>query len=90
MLFLFYSYVFEWFTRKFGDNKTWLRVAGSNVVSVAADSVLFSVLAFYKVLPTAVIIASVWSSFIVKYIVSVVATPIAYLTNNVEYDNQRN
>lgn len=83
------TYVFEKFTRKFGDKKTWLRVAGSNLVSTAADSALFSFLAFYGVLPTSVIIASVWSSFIVKYIVSIVATPLAYLTNKVEYDNKQ-
>lgn len=83
------TYVFEWFTRRFGDKKTWLRVAGSNLVSTAADSALFSFLAFYGVLPTSVIIASVWSSFVVKYIVSVIATPLAYLTNKVEYDNKQ-
>lgn len=83
------TYVFEKFTRKFGDKKTWLRVAGSNLVSTIADSALFSFLAFYGVLPTPVIIASVWSSFIVKYIVSIVATPLAYLTNKVEYDNKQ-
>ena len=84
------TYVFEKFTRKFGDKKTWLRVAGSNLVSTAADSALFSFLAFYGVLPTPVIIASVWSSFVVKYIVSIIATPLAYLTNKVEYDNKQN
>ena len=83
------TYVFEKFTRKFGDKKTWLRVAGSNLFSVAADSISFSFLAFYGVLPTPVIIASVWSSFVVKYIVSVIATPLAYLTNKVEYDNKQ-
>lgn len=83
------TYVFEWFTRRFGDKKTWLRVAGSNLVSTIADSALFSFLAFYGVLPTPVIIASVWSSFVVKYIVSIVATPLAYLTNKVEYDNKQ-
>lgn len=83
------TYVFEKFTRKFGDKKTWLRVAGSNLVSTIADSALFSFLAFYGVLPTSVIIASVWSSFVVKYIVSIVATPLAYLTNTVEYDNKQ-
>lgn len=83
------TYVFEKFTRKFGDKKTWLRVAGSNLVSTAVDSILFSFLAFYGVLPTPVIIASVWSSFVVKYIVSVIATPLAYLTNKVEYDNKQ-
>lgn len=83
------TYVFEKFTRKFGDKKTWLRVAGSNLVSTIADSALFSFLAFYGVLPTPVIIASVWSSFVVKYIVSIIATPLAYLTNKVEYDNEQ-
>lgn len=83
------TYVFEKFTRKFGDKKTWLRVAGSNLVSTIADSALFSFLAFYGVLPTPVIIASVWSSFVVKYIVSIIATPLAYLTNKVEYDNKQ-
>lgn len=83
------TYVFEWFTRRFGDKKTWFRVAGSNLVSTAADSILFSFLAFYGVLPTPVIIASVWSSFVVKYIVSIIATPLAYLTNKVEYDNKQ-
>lgn len=83
------TYVFEKFTRKFGDKKTWLRVAGSNLVSTIADSALFSFLAFYGVLPTPVIIASVWSSFVVKYIVSIIATPLAYLTNKVEYDDKQ-
>ena len=82
------TYVFEWFTRKFGDKRTWLRVMGSNVVSVFADSLLFSMLAFYGVLPLEVIWASILSSFAVKYVVSVIATPLAYATNMVKYEHK--
>ena len=83
------TYIFEWFTRRMGDNKTWLRVGGSNLVSTFFDSVIFSMIAFLGVLPTEVIWASVFSSFVVKFIVSELATPIAYLTNKVKYDNKQ-
>lgn len=79
------TYVFEGFTRKFGDKKTWLRVAGSNLVSVAFDSALFSLIAFLGVLPMDVLWASIISGFVVKYIISIAATPLAYLTNKVKY-----
>lgn len=81
------TYVFEWFTRKFGDNKTWLRVAGSNVVSTFFDSILFSMIAFLGVLPVEVLWASIFSSFAVKFVIAELATPIAYITNKVEYKN---
>lgn len=82
------TYVFEWFTRKMGDNKTWLRVAGSNVVSTFFDSVIFSMIAFLGVLDINIIWASVLSSFLVKFVISELATPVAYLTNRVKYDNK--
>ena len=83
------THVFEWFTRKMGDKRTWLRVAGSNLVSTFLDSILFSAIAFLGVLPIEVIWASVLSSFIVKFIVSELATPIAYISNKVEYNNKK-
>lgn len=78
------TYVFEAFTRKFGDKHTWLRVAVSNLASTPLDSVIFSFLAFYGVLPTGVIWASVVSSFVIKYVMSLIATPLAYLINKAE------
>ena len=82
------TYVFEWFTRKMGDKRTWLRVAGSNIVSTFFDSILFSMIAFLGVLPMEVIWPSIVSSFVVKFIISELATPIAYITNKVKYDNK--
>ena len=78
------TYVFEAFTRKMGDKHTWLRVAMSNLVSVPLDTVLFSVIAFAGILPWEVVIANIICQTIVKYVVSVAATPIAYLTNRVK------
>ena len=43
------------------------------------DSVVFSYVAFLGVLPDDIIFASVISSFAVKYVISIVATPLAYL-----------
>lgn len=82
------TYVFEWFTRKMGDKKTWLRVAGSNVVSTFFDSVIFSMIAFLGVLPLEVIWASVLSAFAVKFVISELATPVAYITNKVPYNKK--
>lgn len=78
------TYVFEWFTRRFGNKHTWLRVVGSNLFSTTADTIIFSLLSFVGVLPIEVIIASMWSAWTVKYLISVVATPIAYFTNKAE------
>lgn len=78
------TYVFEGFTRKLGDKHTWLRVAVSNLVSVPLDTVLFSVIAFAGVLPWGVVVANIVCQTAVKYVISVAATPIAYLTNKVK------
>lgn len=78
------TYVFERFTRRMGDKKTWLRVVVSNLVSVPLDTVLFSVVAFWGVLPKEVVIANIVCQFMVKYTISVLATPIAYLANEVK------
>lgn len=83
------TYVFEWFTRRMGDRRTWLRVAGSNIISTFFDSILFSMIAFLGVLPMEVIWPSIISSFAVKFVVAELATPIAYLSNNVKYDNKQ-
>lgn len=78
------TYVFEWFTKKFGDKHTWLRVAGSNLISVPADTVIFSMVAFWGIMEPSIIWASVLSAFVVKYVISVIATPIAYLMKKVK------
>lgn len=72
------TYSFEFFTRKLHGKKIWLRVAASNLISTPIDSILFSVIAFLGVLPTDVMINSIISSTIVKFVISLFAIPLAY------------
>lgn len=73
------TYVYEWVYRKLGNKHIWLRTLVSNLPATLLDSVVFSYVAFLGVLPNAVIFASVLSSFAVKYVISILATPMAYL-----------
>ena len=73
------TYVYEWIYRKMGNKMLWFRTAVSNLPATIADSLVFSLIAFLGVLPTEVVWASIVSSFIVKYIISLVFTPMVYL-----------
>lgn len=72
------TYSFEWFTNKFKGKKIWLRVVLSNLISCPIDSIMFSAIAFLGVLPVNVMINSIISSTIVKFIISLIALPAAY------------
>lgn len=77
------TYSFEWFTNKFKGKKIWLRVVLSNLISCPIDSIMFSVIAFLGVLPANVMINSIISSTIVKFIISLIALPAAYANEKV-------
>lgn len=74
------TYVYQWAWNKLGDKNIWLRTLISNLPAAFLDSVVFSYIAFLGVLPPEVIWASVISSFAVKYVISIVATPLTYLS----------
>lgn len=74
------TYVYQWVWNKLGDKHIWLRTVISNIPATFLDSALFSYIAFLGVLPAGVIWASVVSSFIVKYVLSLIATPLTYLS----------
>ena len=73
------TYVYEWIYRKMGNKMLWFRTAVSNLPATIADSLVFSLVAFLGVLPWEVVWASIISSFIVKYVISLVFTPMVYL-----------
>ena len=52
----------------------------SNLPACFLDSALFSYIAFLGVLAPEIIWASVLSSFAVKYVLSLIATPLTYLS----------
>lgn len=74
------TYVYQWAWNKLGNKKVWLRTVVSNLPAAFFDSVIFSYIAFLGVLDPNIIWASVISSFAVKYIISVIATPLTYLS----------
>ena len=74
------TYVYQWAWNKLGNKKIWLRTVISNLPAAFLDSMIFSYIAFLGVLPPEIIWASVVSSFVVKYAISIIATPITYLS----------
>lgn len=75
------THIFEAVTKKYGKKKTWLRVALSNICSIPVDTILFSSIAFLGVLPTPVVLASMSSMVMVKFVLSIIATPLVYLSD---------
>lgn len=76
------TYVYQWVWNKLGNKHIWLRTVISNIPATFLDSALFSYIAFWGVLDPNIIWASVVSAFIVKYILSLVATPLTYLSED--------
>ncbi len=73
------TWVFEAFTRKFGDKKTWLRCLLSNAVSIPVDSVVFILIGFGGVLPWGVIGTMLLTQIVGKMVIATAATPLAYI-----------
>jgi uncharacterized integral membrane protein (TIGR00697 family) len=57
----------------------WARVLVSNLVSIPIDSLIFSYLAFWGVLPAAVVISIFLSNMIIKGITTLISIPGIYL-----------
>lgn len=74
------TYVYQWVWNKLGNKHIWVRTVVSNLPACFLDSALFSYIAFLGVLAPEIIWASVISSFAVKYVISLVATPLTYLS----------
>lgn len=56
----------------------WTRTIGSTVIGQAVDTALFSVIAFYGILPFDVFIALIVSNYLFKVGIEIVFTPITY------------
>ena len=65
--------MYEVWVRRFGQRWQWGRVLASNAVSVPVDTLLFTLLAFLGVLPTAVMISLFVSNVLMKSIVTVIS-----------------
>lgn len=60
----------------------WMRVLVSNSVSIPIDSLLFSFLAFYATMPTAVVWQIFWGNVIIKGVVTLFSLPLIYVVQD--------
>lgn len=61
----------------------WLRATGSTVVSQFVDTIVMQYIAWSGILPQDVIVRIIFSSYAVKFLVSVGLTPLLYVANAV-------
>jgi hypothetical protein len=71
--------MYEVWVRRFAQRRQWGRVLASNAVSIPVDTALFTLLAFWGVLPNAVMLSLFLSNILVKFAVTFVSIPGIYL-----------
>ena len=74
--------MYEVWVRRFAQRWQWGRVLASNAVSVPVDTALFTLLAFWGVLPTEVMLSLFLSNILVKFAVTFVSIPGIYLVKD--------
>lgn len=60
----------------------WMRTIGSTIVGEAADTIIFTSIAFYGVLPNSVLLNIMGTIYVAKVLYEVLATPITYAVVN--------
>lgn len=70
--------IYSKFVSKFGHKYQWGRVLSSNGISSPIDSVVFSFIAFYGLMPTSVVWSIFWSMVWIKLATSVASLPLIY------------
>ena len=71
--------VYRAWVKKFGHKHQWGRVLSSNGISSPLDSLVFSFVAFYGLMPSSVVMSIFWSMVWIKLITSVITLPAIYL-----------
>lgn len=73
------TYVYQRWVKRFGHKYQWGRVLSSNGISSPLDSLVFSFIAFYGLMPLSVVFSIFWSMVWIKLITSVLTLPAIYL-----------
>lgn len=72
------TYVYGKWVKKFAHKYQWGRVLSSNAVSSPLDSLIFTFIAFYGLMPTHVVMSIFWSMVWIKLATSVISLPLIY------------
>lgn len=76
--------LYSLFVNKITRKYQWARVLFSNLFASPIDSFVFIFIAFYGVLPMSVLLSMVWGQTLVKWLVSLVSTPLVYIAKDRE------
>ena len=60
----------------------WSRTISSTILGEGADTILFFLIALYGVIPTSLLISSIFSGWFIKVAVEVIMTPVTYIVIN--------
>ncbi len=71
--------VYHALRRRFTGRWQFMRVLGSNAVSLPLDSLIFAFLAFYGTMPLAALVAVAWGQIVFKGLVTLLSLPGIYL-----------
>lgn len=74
--------VYEIWVKKFKHRFQWGRVLASNAISVPVDSFLFVIVAFFGVLPFAVITSIFMTNVFLKLFIALLSMPAIYIVRN--------
>ncbi len=77
-----------WKQKKPGRNTLWIRNNLSTIVSQLIDTLVFTLIAFWGVYPTDVLISIIISTYVLKYVVAILDTPFMYLARH-WYDKEK-
>lgn len=72
-------YSFHFWRRKTGGRHLWLRNNASTMVSQALDTALFITIAFWGVVPTAILLNMLLTQYLIKLAIAAADTPFCYL-----------
>lgn len=75
---------YSFFVNKITRKHQWLRVLFSNFFASPVDSFIFIFFAFYGTLPVSVLLSMVLGQTLVKWAVSLISTPLVYVTKEKE------
>jgi len=74
--------------RQQGKDMLWLRNTGSTFVSQLVDSTSFILMAFYGIVPMPIIINMILGQIVIKWIISLIDTPVVYIIRNIALGNK--
>lgn len=79
------AYIFSWFKKKTNGEYLWMRNVFSSLPSMALDTIIFVIIAFYNVQPLLPLITGV---FAIKWLVGIVDIPFMYLNRRIMYKDK--